>query len=44
MLGFIVDGEGIFMEQKKVNTISDWLEPKTLKQIQEFIGFIKFYH
>ena len=44
MLGFIVDGEGIFMEQKRVNTISDWLEPKTLKQIQEFIGFIKFDH
>ena len=44
MLGFIVDGEGISMEPKRINTISDWPVPKTLKQVQEFIGFINFYH
>ena len=43
MLGFIVDGEDISMEPERVNTISDWPEPKTLKQVQEFIGFMNFY-
>jgi len=43
MLEFIVDGEDISMEPERVNTISDWPEPKTLKQVQEFIGFMNFY-
>jgi len=34
MLRFIVDGEGISMEPERVNTILDWPEPKTLKQVQ----------
>jgi len=43
MLGFIVDREGISMEPERMNTILDWPEPRTLKQVQEFIGFINFY-
>jgi hypothetical protein len=31
------------MSQKKVSTIQDWASPKTVKDIQSFLGFANFY-
>jgi hypothetical protein len=42
-LGFIISPDGISMDPKKVQTISDWPEPKTLRDIQSFLGFANFY-
>jgi len=44
MLGFVVNKKGITIEPERVNTILDWPEPKMLTQVQEFIGFVNFYH
>ena len=42
-LGFIISSKSIQMNPKKFNTITEWLEPKTIKQIQSFLGFTNFY-
>lgn len=42
-LGVIVSTEGIKMDPRKVQTILDWAQPETLKQVQSFIGFCNFY-
>ncbi len=39
----IVSQEGIQMETRKVSAITNWPQPKTLKQVQRFLGFAKFY-
>ncbi len=31
------------MEEKKIEAIRDWLEPKSVRDIQVFLGFINFY-
>lgn len=42
-LGYVVSQEGIQMELKKVSAITNWPQPKTLKQVQGFLGFANFY-
>jgi hypothetical protein len=42
-LGYHISSEGISMSQKKVSTIQDWSSPKTVKDIQSFLGFANFY-
>ena len=43
-LGYIVTaGEGIKMNPEKIKAVTDWKEPKTLKQVQSFLGFANFY-
>lgn len=42
-LGFIISSEGVSMHPKKLATIVDWPEPKTVKDIQSFLGFANFY-
>jgi hypothetical protein len=42
-LGYIIKADGISMDQKKVKAILDWPVPKTVKQIQSFLGFANFY-
>ena len=42
-LGFMVSPKGLFMEQNKVKTIQDWPEPKSVKDVQSFLGFANFY-
>ena len=31
------------MDQEKVKTVTEWLEPKNLKEVQAFLGFANFY-
>lgn len=42
-LGFIVSPNGIFMDARKVETITTWPEPKRVKEVQSFLGFANFY-
>jgi hypothetical protein len=42
-LGLIVSSNGIKMDPKKVAAIKDWKTPKTLKELQSFLGFANFY-
>ena len=31
------------MDPSKVNTVLEWLEPRKVKDIQSFLGFVNFY-
>jgi hypothetical protein len=31
------------MQEEKVKAIKEWKEPKTVKQVQAFLGFVNFY-
>jgi hypothetical protein len=42
-LGYIISEEGIEMAKDKVETILVWEPPKSLKEIQAFLGFANFY-
>ena len=42
-LGFIISSKGVQMNLKKLETITNWPIPKTVKQIQSFLGFTNFY-
>ncbi|CUA73040.1 Transposon Tf2-7 polyprotein [Rhizoctonia solani] len=42
-LGVIANGEGVKVDPAKVTKAVDWPTPKTVKNIQEFIGFVNFY-
>lgn len=42
-LGLIVGKGEVRMDPKKLKAISEWPEPKTVKEIQSFLGFCNFY-
>ncbi|KAJ8472542.1 hypothetical protein ONZ45_g16617 [Pleurotus djamor] len=42
-LGYIISAEGIKMNPKKLDAISQWPEPTKVKQLQSFLGFTNFY-
>jgi hypothetical protein len=42
-LGYVISKEGIEMAQDKVQYIRDWERPKSLQDVQSFIGFMNFY-
>ena len=42
-LGVILSTDGLKMDPKKVQAVTDWPVPRTLKQVQGFIGFCNFY-
>ena len=42
-LGFVISAQGVQMNPKKLATITDWPLPKTIKQVQSFLGFTNFY-
>ena len=42
-LGFVVGAKGIYMEQERVQAIHEWPEPRSVKDIQVFLGFTGFY-
>ncbi|KAL0198990.1 hypothetical protein M9458_007530, partial [Cirrhinus mrigala] len=42
-LGYIISPEGVAMDDSKVNAVRDWPRPKTLKELQRFLGFSNFY-
>src|SRR5258708_5474390 len=42
-LGFIIGKEGIVMHPKKLEMIKSWPMPKSVKEVQSFLGFANFY-
>jgi len=42
-LGYILSPSGLTMSDDKVKIIQDWPEPKKVKDIQSFLGFVNFY-
>ena len=42
-LGYLIGADGIRMDPKKLETISHWLEPCSVRDIQSFLGFTNFY-
>jgi len=42
-LGFIISEEGLEMDPEKVNAVLNWEIPKSIKDIQCFLGFANFY-
>ena len=42
-LGYIVLSQGIRMEDERIKVVRNWSEPKSVQDIQVFIGFANFY-
>ena len=42
-VGFLVSKSGIGMDPAKVAAILEWPTPKTVKEVQSFLGFTNFY-
>jgi hypothetical protein len=42
-LGHLVGKDGIGVESKKIESIQDWMHPKTLKSLHGFLGLIGYY-
>ena len=42
-LGYIVETDGVTMSERKVESILKWKAPRSVKDLQIFIGFANFY-
>ncbi|KAG9329487.1 hypothetical protein JZ751_004493 [Albula glossodonta] len=42
-LGYILNFKGICVEEAKVTAVLNWLIPKTVKELQRFLGFVNLY-
>ena len=42
-LGYIISAEGVEMDQAKIKAVLEWEAPKTVKEVQSFLGFANFY-
>src|SRR6266566_9303128 len=42
-IGIVISPEGISMEKDKIKDVIEWPIPKTVKQVQSFLGFVNFY-
>lgn len=42
-LWYVISQQGVEMDSSKVKTVTDWPEPTTIKELQWFLGFAKFY-
>src|SRR5437773_10213438 len=42
-LGFVISPQGISMDSDRISTISEWPVPRSVTDIQVFLGFANFY-
>ncbi|KAL0185639.1 hypothetical protein M9458_017309, partial [Cirrhinus mrigala] len=42
-LGYIISHEGVTMDELKVASVLNWPRPRTIKELQRFLGFANFY-
>ncbi|KAH0604937.1 uncharacterized protein H6S33_004919 [Morchella sextelata] len=42
-LGLIIEPNGVKINPRKVETVKNWTVPKTVKDVQAFLGFANFY-
>ncbi|QRW17263.1 Retrotransposable element Tf2 protein [Rhizoctonia solani] len=41
-LGIVITPTGFSMDQKKIEVVTSWPQPKTVKQVQAFLGFVNY--
>jgi len=37
-LGFVVSSEGVYVDPEKVKAITEWPQPRTIREVQSFTG------
>ena len=42
-LGFIVNGQGMYVSNETTQSVREWATPKNLRAVRGFIGFANFY-
>src|SRR5204863_5823199 len=42
-LGFVLFSKGVFLANNTIEAILDWAPPKSVKEVQVFLGFANFY-
>ncbi|PSK33408.1 hypothetical protein B9Z65_8922 [Elsinoe australis] len=42
-LGYVVSTQGIAPDPKKIESVKDWPEPTTVKEVQALLGFFNYY-
>ncbi len=42
-LGFMMSSQGIRMEEERIEAVRAWAKPKSVRDIEVFLGFVKFY-
>ena len=42
-LGFVVRSDGVTMEPSRVESVAQWPEPESVRDLQVFLGFANFY-
>ncbi len=42
-LGYIISADGVAMDNSKVQSVLNWPQPTTVKELQRFLGFANFY-
>ena len=42
-LGLLVGKDGIRMDPKKIEAIQEWKTPRSMRDVQPFVGFANFY-
>ena len=42
-LGYVVLAQRVQMKEERIEAVRNWLEPKTIRDIQVFLGFANFY-
>ncbi|XP_051543662.1 uncharacterized protein LOC127434749 [Myxocyprinus asiaticus] len=42
-LGYIISSSGVQMDTSKVQAVTTWPQPTTVKELQRFLGFANFY-
>jgi len=42
-LGYVIGRDGVKMSQEKVEGVLEWKTPKSLVEVQQFLGFANFY-
>ncbi|KAI2653918.1 Transposon Tf2-9 polyprotein [Labeo rohita] len=42
-LGYIISHEGVTMDEHKVASVLNWPRPRTIRELQRFLGFANFY-
>ncbi|KAF8736353.1 hypothetical protein RHS02_06331, partial [Rhizoctonia solani] len=43
-LGITISPKGFSMDQKKIEAVTSWPQPKSVKQVQAFLGFVNYLH
>ena len=42
-LGYVMSAQGVQMKDERIETVKNWFEPKSVRNIQVFLGFANFY-